>query len=152
MTLLIYSSPLMSIFSHLMRSSNRPREIHFLYATKSDPELDPQKILFLPRLMDIVGMAEDSNVTLSLFVTGTHSERVIEHGRLPNRTFGRRIAEEDVVRALNGYEGQPSDVQGSRQGTLSYVCGPPHMTDHFVEILKNQPGMSHERVLCEKWW
>ncbi|CZT16829.1 related to NADH-cytochrome b-5 reductase [Ramularia collo-cygni] len=145
-------NPLISIFTHLMRSSSRPKEVHFLYATKSEPDLDPQKILFLPRLMDIVSMAEDSNVTLSLFVTGTDSEGAIEHGKLPNRTFGRRIAEEDVVRAIDGYKSRPADVEGHRASTLSYVCGPPQMTDHFVKLLKSQPGMSEDRVLCEKWW
>lgn len=133
-------------------SSNRPREIHFLYATKSDSDVDPQKILFLPRLMDLVGMAADSNVTLSLFVTGTDSEGVIEHGKLPNRTFGRRIAEADVVRAIDGYKNKSPDVEGHRARTLSYVCGPPQMTDQFVELLKQQPGMTDGRVLCEKWW
>lgn len=142
----------MSIFSHLIMSSQRPKEIHFIYGTKSDSDLDRQKILFLPRLMDLVGMAEDSNVTLSLFVTGSGSEGVIEHGQLPNRTFGRRIAEEDVVKAIDGYKAQPADVERSRARTVSYVCGPPRMTDHFVELLKKQPGMSEDRVLCEKWW
>lgn len=145
-------SPLMSMFSHLMMSTERPKEVHFLYTTKSDSELDPQKILFLPRLMDQVAMAEDQNVTLSLFVTGTDSEGVIEHGKLPNRTFGRRITEEDAVRAIDGFRSQPADVNTSRARTLSYVCGPPPFTDHFVELLKKQPGMSDDRVLCEKWW
>lgn len=146
-------SPLISIFSHLTRSSSRPREIHFLYATKADSEPDPQKILFLPRLMDLVAMAADPNVTLSLFLTGTGcSEGRIEHGGLPNRTLGRRLAEEDVVRAIDGYKKQSGDIQSSRRRTLCYVCGPPRMTDEYVDVLKRQTGMADERVLCEKWW
>lgn len=150
--MLTKSSPLISIFSHLITSSNRPREIHFLYATKSDPKIDPQRILFLPRLMDLVAMSADANITLSLFVTGTDSDGVIEHGKLPNRTFGRRIGEQDVVKAIDGYRNGPLDVDATRARTLSYVCGPPQMTDHFVECLKKQKGMSEDRVLCEKWW
>lgn len=133
-------------------SSTRPSEIHFLYATKSDPELDPQRILFLPRLLDLVTMAADSNVTLSLFITGTGSEGAIERGKLPNRTVGRRITEADVLRAIDGYKQGSADSKRNRERTLCYVCGPPQMTDHFVEVLRLQSGMSDDRVFCEKWW
>ncbi|GAB7332379.1 hypothetical protein MBLNU13_g04198t1 [Cladosporium sp. NU13] len=67
-------NPLISILSHLiqLRPSQRPEEIHFLYGTKTlQSEPDPQSILFLPRLMDLVSAAaEPVDVTLSLFLTG----------------------------------------------------------------------------------
>lgn len=147
-------NPLISIFSQLLRNhpSTRPREMHFLYATKADSELDTQKILFLPRLMDLVAAVADPNVTLSLFVTGTGDSGAIEHGRLPNRTFGRRLREEDLRSAIDGHKQNVFGAQHDRQRTLCYVCGPPSMTDEIVQFLSREEGMSEARVLCEKWW
>ena len=39
-----------------------------------------------------------------------------------------------------------------RKNTVVYVCGPPKMTDEFVEVFGKAPGMEERRVLCEKWW
>ncbi|KAF2721864.1 hypothetical protein K431DRAFT_293987 [Polychaeton citri CBS 116435] len=146
-------NPLVSIFGHLVRSRARPREIRFLYATRSTPELDPQKILFLPRLMDLVAAeADQANVNLSVFLTGTGDEGWIEHGRFPQRTFARRITELDLTRALDGFRDPVYGAEHDRAGTLCMVCGPSQMTDQFVEFLGQQDGMSPDRVLCEKWW
>lgn len=141
-------NPLISIFSHLVRTRARPREIHFLYGTKTDSEMDPQRILFLPRLMDLIGIEADPKVTLRLFLTGTGSEGSIEHGKLPNKTFARRLGEDDLVRGLDGYGADSAD----RSSTVCYVCGPAKMTDETVAFLQKQRGMDQKRVLCEKWW
>ena len=119
-----------------------------MYGTKAESELDPQRLLFLPRLMDLVAAAADVNVTLSLFLTGTDDEGRIEHGRFPNRTFARRMSTEDLSLAIDGYK---EDAHG-RERTVCYVCGPQVMTDKFVQYLSRQDGMSEDRVLCEKWW
>lgn len=140
------------MFSHLVRAASRPREIHFIYGTKASPDIDPQRILFLPRLMDLCGALSDPNVTLSLYLTGTGDEGRIEHGRLPNRTFARRISENDVVGALDGFKTSIYGAEHDRLGTVCYVCGPSQFTDGFVDMIKKQPGMADERVLCEKWW
>lgn len=147
-------SPLISIFTTLVRLPNhlRPPEIHFIYATKSEVDLDPQKILFLPRLMDSIAMAADPNVTLSVFLTGLGDEGVIEHGKLPNRTYGRRWQDDDLVKALDGYKSSLFGPEHDRKNTAAYVCGPPKMTDEVVAMLSKQSGMSPDRVLCEKWW
>ncbi|EME49579.1 hypothetical protein DOTSEDRAFT_68379 [Dothistroma septosporum NZE10] len=147
-------NPLISIFSQLIRNHEqaRPREIHFLYATKADSELDPQRILFLPRLMDLVAAVANPNITLSLFLSGTGDDGPIEHGKLPNRTFGRRLVERDLQNAISGYKQGVFGAEHDRLGTLCYVCGPPRMTDEIVEFLRNEKGMSEARVLCEKWW
>ncbi|GIZ39094.1 hypothetical protein CKM354_000248500 [Cercospora kikuchii] len=151
-------NPLISIFKHLIQlpSQFRPREIHFVYATKASTDLDPQKILFLPRLMDLVAVENDhQNVTLSCYLTGLGEgdQGIIEHGKLPNRTFGRRFKEEDLVQAVDGYrEESVFGLQHEREGTVCYVCGPPRMTDEVVEFLKGSEGMDERRVLCEKWW
>lgn len=99
--------------------------------------------------MDLIAALADTNVLLSLFLTGTGHEGSIEHGKLPNRTFARRIAASDIVRALDGYT---KEGEHDRSGTVCYVCGPPAMTDDFAAHLKQQVGMAEERVLCEKWW
>ena len=99
--------------------------------------------------MDLIAAAADTNVTLGLFVTGTGNEGSIEHGKLPNRTFARRIKTSDLTAALDGYK--ESSLQ-DRSRTICYVCGPPNMTDDFVAYLVRQQGMAEERVLCEKWW
>ncbi len=139
----------MSIFSHLIRSRHRPREIHFVYGTKAEAEIDASRILFLPRLMDLIAAADDRNVTLRLFLTGTGDEGRIEHGKLPNRTSAGRMTKKDVLRAVDGYE--DTDAK-KRRNTVCYICGPPRMTDQFVAFLSKEPGLSPERVLCEKWW
>lgn len=56
----------------------------------------------------------------------------------------RRISHQDLFEALG-----PVD---KRANTVVYICGLPDMTDEFVELLKNTPGMEEKRVLCEKWW
>ncbi|WPG97812.1 oxidoreductase nad-binding domain-containing protein 1 [Acrodontium crateriforme] len=145
-------NPLISMFSHLIRATHRPREIHFLYGTKASPEIDPQKILFLPRLMDLCAATSDPNVTLSLYLTGTGDQGKIEHGKLPNRTFARRISEADVVGALDGFKASTYGAEHDRLDTICYICGPSQFTDGFVDMIKNQPGMTEARVLREKWW
>lgn len=145
-------NPLISIFAHLIRSrSSRPREIHILYGTKADAEMDPHRILFLTRLMDLVAIEADPNVTLKLFLTGTGEEGRIEHGRMPNSTFANRMDKTVLVKAIDGYKDYAKDGAG-RSTTLCYVCGHPAMTDEFVDFLSSQQGMNPERVLCEKWW
>ncbi|CAK4031626.1 oxidoreductase NAD-binding domain-containing 1 [Lecanosticta acicola] len=144
-------NPLVSIFSHLVRTSTRPREVHFVYASKATSDLDPHKILFLPRLQDLIAAEADPSVTLSMFLTGTGYDGVIEHGKLPNRTYGRRINRSDLLNALDGYQQNVSGAK-HRDKTACYVCGPPRMTDELVEFLRKQEGMTDERVLCEKWW
>ncbi|TKA32357.1 hypothetical protein B0A50_01463 [Salinomyces thailandicus] len=145
-------NPLISIFSHLIRTGRYPKEVHFVYATKTTSELDPHSILFLTRLMDLVGIASDPGITLSLYLTGTGEDGMLDDGRLPNRTFARRITELDLVRALDGFKENIYGAEHDRQGTVCYVCGPQKMTDEFVGFLGQQPGMAKERVLCEKWW
>jgi hypothetical protein len=102
--------------------------------------------------MDLVAAAADSNVTLRLFLTGTGDKGYIEHGKLPNSTFGGRISEIDLLKAIDGYKKNVFGPEHDRKGTVALVCGPPTMTDEIVAYLSKQPGMSGDRVLCEKWW
>ncbi|KAM0715953.1 hypothetical protein Q7P37_008467 [Cladosporium fusiforme] len=150
-------NPLISIFTHLITgpAAQRPEEIHFLYGTKvPEAGFEAQAVLFLPRLMELVREAENQGkgkVTLSVFLTGTEGgeNRVVRDG-LPERTWERRIGNDDLVGALDGLS---SDQKaGGREQTVCYVCGPQRMTDEIVEFLGAQEGMGSERVLCEKWW
>ena len=59
-------------------------------------------------------------------------------------THERRIGHEDLMEALGPVE--------ERKGAVSYICGPPGMTDEFVGFMKSAEGMQGERVFCEKWW
>nr|POE65720.1 oxidoreductase nad-binding domain-containing protein 1 [Quercus suber] len=145
-------NPLISIFSHLIRTGQRPREVHFLYGSKASSDIDTQRILFLPRLMDLVGIEGDPQVTLSLYLTGTGEGDMIEHGKLPNRTFAKRIGEADLSQALNGFKNSIFGPEHDRSGTVAYVCGPPKFTDELVALARKQIGMAEDRVLCEKWW
>nr|POE77661.1 sorbitol dehydrogenase [Quercus suber] len=136
----MHGSPLISIFSHLIKTGQRPRELHFLYASKASSELDAQRILFLPRLMDLVGIEGNPQVTLSLYLTGTGEEGMIEYGRLPNRTFARRIGEADLSEAFNGFKKSVFGPEHDRSGTVAYVCGPPRFTDELVALAQKQIG------------
>jgi NAD(P)H-flavin reductase len=42
------------------------------------------------------------------------------------------------------------DAKPSQDDTVYYICGPPPMTDDFVQYL--EPVVGKERVLYEKWW
>ncbi|KAK1084554.1 hypothetical protein LTR33_002598 [Friedmanniomyces endolithicus] len=149
-----HGSPLISTLSYLIRSVTRPKEIHFIYTTRVSPssgDIDPQTILFLPHLMDLVAaIADPTNITLSLFLTGATAEGaatddrgIIEHGKLPNRTFGRRVTEADLVRAIDGYRTPVFGTKHDRQGTVCYVCGPPRMTDEIVGFLSLMMAEQH---------
>lgn len=146
------TSPLVSIFSHLMSTARRPKEIHFLYSTKVGSETDPNRILFLPRLMDLVSAAADPNVTLSLFLTDACDDGIFEFERYPSNTFFRRIEENDLMTAVDGYQKSSFGPNQNRKNAVCYVCGPAKMTDEIVRFLKDQEGISGDRVLCEKWW
>lgn len=142
----------MSIFSHLISATRRPREIHFLYSTKLGSVIDPQRILFLPRLMDLISAAADPNVTLRLFLTDVCDNWIPELDRFPNNTFIRRIETHDLLAAVDGYQKRLCTQGYIREKTVCYVCGPAKMTDDIVKFLKDQEGISEDRVLCEKWW
>jgi len=138
-------SPLISIFSHLLQQHNRPKKIHFIYGTKaSGSSLDGDKILFLTRIRELIRSTGDPNVQLELFLTGVSQDEISRGKSLPPGATAGRITGSSLESALG--------EEGKRQGTLCYVCGPPRMTDSFVDFLRSRKGMDETRVLCEKWW
>lgn len=158
------SSPLISILGHLTVEKQTPNTIRFLYSSRTSSHstiIDPESILFLPRLTHFLeeGHHPDRPKTLDLFLTGTNDHPYYSSSpllTLPSSTststttviHHRRITPHDLLDAL----GPPSSPSSHRAHTVCYICGPPAMTDAFTTLLRNQPGMSHERVLCEKWW
>jgi NAD(P)H-flavin reductase len=125
-------NPLISIFAHLMSLPKRPRKIRFVYGTKvEEGQIKASRILFLTRLMDLVKKQGDVDVQLDLFISATSQKEIDGAADLPEHVkLGSCV----------------------RQATVAYVCGPPAMTDQFVDFLSSRDGMDKRKVLCEKWW
>ena len=123
-----------------------PPSIRFLYSSKvPTSSTSLESILFFPRLREIFHSYGSDQRGLELFLTGAppgdqSSDGSEEHIKI----HSRRITHFDLVEAL----GLPAE----RGRTVCYVCGPPAMTDEFVECMQKAPGMSAHQVLCEKWW
>lgn len=139
-------NPLISIFAHLMCLERRPKKVRFVYGTKvEEGTIKAGRILFLNRLMELIERQEDGSVHLDLFLTATSQKEIDEAEDLPERVKAGRIEKEDLEAAIG-------EDRGIRQATVAYVCGPPAMTDQFVEFLSTRDGMDKRKVLCEKWW
>lgn len=44
------------------------------------------------------------------------------------------------------------DAEVHPKETVCYLCGPPRMTDEFVDVLRGLLGGEKDKVLFEKWW
>ncbi|KZF25055.1 ferredoxin reductase-like protein [Xylona heveae TC161] len=131
-------NPLVSIAAHLAQTQDMPERVSFLYSTRG---ILNERICFLSRLQNIFP-SDDSKRRLALYLTGNHEVNAqIEESVCIHH---RRITEEDILTALG-------DVS-ERSGVICYVCGPPGMTDKFVEVLGTAPGMDPRHVFCERWW
>ena len=118
------------------------QRVRVLYSSKREKE---GRILFEDRLEGITSRwenVEGVDMALTVFETGDGG-RDEEHKGVVKRRKGR-IQHEDLFDALG--------PQDQRKNTVVYVCGVPGMTDEFVDLLKDAPGMDERRVLCEKWW
>lgn len=129
-----------------MQLPRRPSSIRFVYATKvEEGPIDGDRILFLSRLTELVKAANHPGVRLDLYLTGCSQSDVDKGRNLPAQAHVGRITDADLDAALG-------DDMAGRTSTVCYVCGPPRMTDTFVETLATRDGMDRDRVLCEKWW
>ncbi|KAI4848229.1 hypothetical protein E4T44_04057 [Aureobasidium sp. EXF-8845] len=139
-------NPLISIFAHLMSLSKRPKKIRFVYGTRvEEGQIKASRILFLTRLMELVKKQGNGNVQLDLFLSATSQKDIDKATDLPEHVKLGRIGKDDLEAAIG-------KDRGVRQATLAYVCGPPAMTDQFVDFLSSRDGMDKRKVLCEKWW
>ncbi len=132
------------MISHLYQTKQMPQEVQFLYATRmSEPE---GRVLFLSRLQAISQSVPPYQLQLTLYVSGLESPSLlVRNSSLMNvRLQQRRINRSDLMDAIGGPQ--------NRASVVCYVCGPPAMTDEFVQVLRQAEGMEEHNVLCEKWW
>lgn len=143
-------NPLMSMLSVLAEAPPRPPsrdlEVYFLYSMRDPgPPRDVKHMLFLERIARVFRPGGLKG-GLRLFLTGGGGgvlrETVIVGLDVPFEP--RRIDIDDVALAAGDH----------KKDAAVYVCGPPAMTDGFVEELTSKDGlaMDTERVLFEKWW
>lgn len=147
-------NPLMSMMSSISelakerggREGNLGFTVKFLYSVKTTSN-NIDEILFLPRLAKIFEEFHFGRQgRLELFVSnGEHvgDARSLGLEYFIGVTMGR-VTEGGLVEALGPVE--------ERGDTVCYICGPPGMTDEFVEKARKAEGMREENVLFEKWW
>ncbi|KAF2673388.1 hypothetical protein BT63DRAFT_410401 [Microthyrium microscopicum] len=138
-------NPLMAMIRHLGLTDTMPPNVNFLYSVKAPPTIPDEgrvTALFLDDLVDIARTSGSGKgkLRLKLFSSNyKYAEALSQHGAI---IAPRRIRHEDLLSALGD----------KKESTVCYVCGPPDMTDQFVEFLQGQDGLEKEQVLCEKWW
>lgn len=124
------------------------RCVRVLYSVKKT--VGEEEVLFYERLRRIAESYEGNgevDFRLVLFETGGGDGPAAGDGKGRRKSVAhkaRRIGEADLLEALG--------PEKERENTVVYVCGPPEMTDEFVEVLGKVHGMEGRRVLCEKWW
>lgn len=89
--------------------------------------------LFLTNLSSPTAAAQASEI-----LNNVTDDNNVSDSRPPIRVHSQRISKDDL------------DPKPQQEDTVYYVCGPPAMTDEFVEYL--EPVAGKERVLYEKWW
>lgn len=142
-------SPLMSMISHIAKSPSQSQPtVQFLYASRCPTSGNLSSILFHSRLRSIFDLSLASQSRYQLYLTGATVSKLNQSasdGADPVAVVHhRRINHDDLVDAL----GPVSE----REAVVAYVCGPPAMTDEFVTLIRDAPGMDATRVFCEKWW
>ncbi|KAG9239294.1 putative oxidoreductase NAD-binding domain-containing protein 1 [Amylocarpus encephaloides] len=142
-------NPLISMLSQIAHTQETTSDsdffsVSFLYTTRARPL---RETLFLSRLTEAVTSLKDQ-ATATLFRTqpkaSSELEAKSEESRSSLAIQERRITAEDILNELGPVE--------DRSNVVVYVCGPPQLTDEFVEVAKKAEGMKEENVLCEKWW
>lgn len=89
--------------------------------------------LFLTNLSYPTAAAQASEI-----LNNVTDDNNVSDSRPPIRVHGQRISKDDL------------DPKPQQEDTVYYICGPPAMTDEFVQYL--EPVAGKERVLYEKWW
>ena len=137
---------MLSYLAQPEQQDTRPEIVKLLYSTRLAGEgLD--QVLFLTRLKQVF---EDLNKsgsypsTMDVHLTDSTalSDDVSSNPWL--KIHNNRITHQQLKSSL----GSAND---RRDSVVAYVCGPPSMTDEFVNVLQTEEGMQ-DRVFCEKWW
>ncbi|WEW57654.1 hypothetical protein PRK78_003121 [Emydomyces testavorans] len=171
-------NPLMSMISHIhqTRSDLHPStNIYLLYTTRLPSAAatlpSPSRtleihnilnqILFLPRLREIVRserkqhqQQKDTNLVFKPLDVRLYLTNLSSHPDTSADELAVELHDEVAI-----YDGRITvadleDLIGSDRDeqarTVCNLCGPPRMTDDFVEILERILG--NRRVFYEKWW
>ena len=124
--------------------------VRVLYTVRKRTE-EQEEVLFYERMRRIAESyagSRDVDFRFVLYETagGEDSTAGVE-GHVESKSVqhvSRRIKHGDLLECLGPEE--------ARRNTVVYVCGPPKMTDEYVEVFGKAAGMEERRVLCEKWW
>lgn len=142
-------NPLMSMIDYIANETQESGiQVSILYGTKVPSDGNLGKVLFLDRIMNLLQQKIPTG-KLKLFLTGYAPSRSNEfwyqdHG--VNIVTGRMTAG-NILQDIHG--------GGGKDSALVYICGPPAMTDCFVNMLKApEPAgiISSANVKSEKWW
>ncbi|CAI7567185.1 unnamed protein product [Penicillium manginii] len=154
-------NPLISILSHLNSQSFNAHylNVHLLYSSRLPNGLETassqavlEQVLFLSRLRQIIRtqlQLRKFNISLQLFLTNIKS-CLLEPPSSPSDVtiHPRRIGEDDLRAAITDKDGEMDPRK-----TVSYICGPPGMTDEMVDRLKKViDDPEGQRIFYEKWW
>lgn len=153
-------NPIMSMLEHLhLESLLKQSEIHEVRLLYGARAREGEAIVFYDRIAGILNKYKtsapdaplaDCDYRMAMYLTGGSTwspNGVSALDRLDTDHVDhkyQRITHTDLMEALG-----PVAV---RRHTVAYICGPPKMTDEFVDILTRVEGMDSRRVLCEKWW
>jgi hypothetical protein len=88
-------------------------------------------------------------ISLKLFLTNLDTS-LLDSASLPSDLTiqPRRIGDDDLRSSVIGRDGKMDPHE-----TVSYICGPPNMTDDFAERLKTVlDDPEGQRIFFEKWW
>ncbi|CAG8357069.1 unnamed protein product [Penicillium salamii] len=151
-------NPLISMLSHINNNepgTKAPDTIRILYTSRLPRHETIQdgldQILFLPRLRQMIRAQKTSHrlrITLDLFLTNIDPSVDMIPDQPDIAIHSSRIEDSDLRSAIYN-EGTGT----SAKDTVCYVCGPPQMTDSFVEKLRGMLGEDGERrIFFEKWW
>lgn len=125
-------------------TNTMPAEVHFIYATRVESNFSVENVLSLAKLLEI-RKARPGQFSLRLFFSGHPNDALCKACDVAAYVENRRVIDEDVVSTLG-------EQNATRSQTVSFVCGPPAMTDHLVMLLKSQDSINPGQVYCEKWW
>lgn len=140
-------NPLVSMMGEIADTAAHV-DVKVLYGSKlSGGSL--RDVLFLERMAQMFrdgGLKGSMDVFLS-DATGSavHNEAPDLLRNVPIQLHTGRMTVQQVKNAISA---------GNSNDTLTYVCGPPAMTDEMATALgeQNSGVLAAERVMTEKWW
>lgn len=141
-------NPLVSMLGYLTEQRLTDMNVSVLYTSKLPGDKSLNSILFLSRIAEYFRGGEISG-GITLFVTG-NNEKALKIGDADELGIGvhtMRMSTGNIVGELR--------KSSSPDENVVYICGPPSMTDEFVDAL-TAPTMSNiihpTNVKKEKWW